>query len=176
MSRGAEAHVRTDSERSVDARDFLLDEAHHAIDAQMRFLSSQDVRVVATFTISLLLVSATGIVGDIRLSGGLVSVLTLSALAVSVVVWLCCWASYYTRKVAFSVEIDILARSYRDASTDEMQDASLEALVAGFEQNSETIPSQRKWLQYAIVGLGIQLALLAATTIAGAPTGAALGS
>lgn len=155
---------------STEARSYLLDEARNAVQEQLRFLASQDVRVVATFTISLLLVSATGIVGDIRLSADIVSLLTLIALALSVVVWICCWAAYFTRTVAFSVDVTILTRSYRGAEADELRAASLEALVEAFALNEQTIDAQGRWLRYAIVGLGVQLMLLVATIVAGAPT------
>ena len=131
-------------------------------------MDSQDVRIATVFTVSVLIVSATGVIGNVAFAAEAVAVLTLITFAASVVQWGLCWWAYRSSTIDTGVNVKRMALDYSGSSRQQLQDAALETLVDSFSDNQGVISQRSYWLRNAILMLGVQLALLVATVIAGA--------
>ena len=153
---------------SEDARTYLLAEARRRVQEQLTFIDSQDVRTRTAFTISVLLVAAVGIIGDVSIDTRPLALLTVIAFVASVVTWGLSWLAYRAVDAGSGVNVSTLARDYGGASGREMEDATLVALVGDFEQNQVVIEEKGRWLRVALSTLAVQLLLLVATVIVSA--------
>ena len=70
---------------SEDALQYLLAEARQRVQEQLTFMDSQDVRTRTAFSISVLLVAAVGIIGDVSIDTRPLALLTVVAFCSSVV-------------------------------------------------------------------------------------------
>ena len=70
---------------SEDALQYLLGEARQRVQEQLMFMDSQDVRTRTAFSISVLLVAAVGIIGDVSIDTRPLALLTVVAFSSSVV-------------------------------------------------------------------------------------------
>jgi len=131
-------------------------------------MDSQDAVVRTTFTISVLLASAAGLTGDISFGTSPLEVLTIIALAASLITWICSWAGIRLRDVGTGIEISVLARNAPSATHTELQDYALEALILQFELNRSVTAAKAVWSRRALYGLVLQLLLLVATVITSA--------
>ena len=86
----------------------------------------------------------------------------------SLVAWLFLGLAYWTRDMGVGLDLEIVKRHYTLASSQELKDATLESLVAGFILNQQTIGSKTRWLQKSFFAVATQLLLLFAAVIAGA--------
>lgn len=150
----------------AEARDYLLTEARLRVPEQLNQISAQITRAAAIAMLSLLLVSASGIIGDFRLALTARGVLTALALAASLVTMIFSWLAYRGRTVSTGVNVTTLARSYKGATARELSDAALETLTLTFERNSREIEIRARWLSLAIYASGVQGALLFAAIVA----------
>ena len=114
---------------SEDALQYLLAEARQRVKEQLLFMDSQDVRTRTAFSISVLLVAAVGIIGDVSINASPLALLTVVAFGSSVVTWVCSWVAYRAVDVGSGVNVATLARAFGGASRREMEDAT--AGVAG---------------------------------------------
>ena len=131
-------------------------------------MDSQDVRARTGFSISVLLVAAVGIIGDVSIDASPLALLTVVAFSSSVVTWVLSWLAYRAVDVGSGVNVSTLARDFGGASRREMEDATLMTLVRGFEQNQAVIETKGRWLRVALYALALQLSLLVATVIVSA--------
>ena len=153
---------------SEDALQYLLAEARQRVQEQLMFMDSQDVRTRTAFSISVLLVAAVGIIGDVSIDTRPLALLTVVAFSSSVVTWVCSWVAYRSVDVGSGVNVATLARAFGGASRREMEDATLLALVEDFERNQAVIDEKGRWLRVALYALAVQLSLLVATVIVSA--------
>lgn len=153
---------------SEDALQYLLAEARQRVKEQLLFMDSQDVRTRTAFSISVLLVAAVGIIGDVSINASPLALLTVVAFGSSVVTWVCSWVAYRAVDVGSGVNVATLARAFGGASRREMEDATLASLVEDFERNQAVIEQKGRWLQVALYALALQLSLLVATVIVSA--------
>ena len=153
---------------SEDALQYLLGEARQRVQEQLMFMDSQDVRTRTAFSISVLLVAAVGIIGDVSIDTRPLALLTVVAFSSSVVTWVCSWVAYRSVDVGSGVNVATLARAFGGASRREMEDATLLALVEDFERNQAVIDEKGRWLRVALYALAVQLSLLVATVIVSA--------
>ncbi|MYA02849.1 MAG: hypothetical protein F4038_12795 [Chloroflexi bacterium] len=151
-----------------EARSYLLTEARQRVQEQIKFMDSQDVRIATVFTVSVLIVSATGIIGEVAFAVETVAIFTLIAFAASVIEWGLCWWAYRSNTIDTGVNVVRMAFDYAGSSRQQLQDAALETLVDGFSDNQRVINERSRWLRSSILMLGVQLALLVATIVAGA--------
>ena len=151
-----------------DALQYLLAEARQRVQEQLTFMDSQDVRTRTAFSISVLLVAAVGIIGDVSIDTRPLALLTVVAFSSSVVTWVCSWVAYRSVDVGSGVNVATLARAFGGASRREMEDATLLALVEDFERNQAVIDEKGRWLRVALYALAVQLSLLVATVIVSA--------
>ena len=84
------------------------------------FMDSQDVRTRTAFSISVLLVAAVGIIGDVSIDARPLALLTVVAFGSSVVTWVCSWVAYRSVDVGSGVNVATLARAFGGASRREM--------------------------------------------------------
>ena len=66
------------------------------------------------------------------------------------------------------LDLEIIQRFYRHASRQELRDAALESLVAGFSINRQAIDWKTQWLQKSFFAVATQLLLLFAAIVAAA--------
>lgn len=151
-----------------EARAFLLEEARQRIQAQVAHLRAQDVKIAALFTASAGLFALSGLLGGLRVEATPETVLTFMGFLASLVAWLFLGLAYWTRDMGVGLDLEIVKRHYTLASSQELKDATLESLVAGFILNQQTIGSKTRWLQKSFFAVATQLLLLFAAVIAGA--------
>lgn len=79
------AHDWPDRDFSPEARDYLVVEVRQRIQEQLARISAQDIKTATIFTISVLLISASGLIGDTRLfaslSGSLLGLALVASLS-----------------------------------------------------------------------------------------------
>ena len=90
---------------SEDALQYLLAEARQRVQEQLMFMDSQDVRTRTAFSISVLLVAAVGIIGDVSIDTRPLALLTVVAFSSSVVTWVCSWVAYRSVDVGSGVNV-----------------------------------------------------------------------
>jgi len=152
----------------AEAREYLLEEAHQRVQAQLAHLRAQDVKIAALFTASAGLFALSGLLGGLRLEATPEAVLTFMGFFASLVAWLFLGLAYWTRDIGVGLDLDIVKKHYAGATSQELKDATLESLVAGFILNQQTIESKTRWLQKSFFGVATQLLLLFAVVVAGA--------
>ena len=160
-------------ERDFDpsARDYLLDEARQRVQEQLAQITAQDVKCAAIITISVLLVSASGLIGEPTINLTVAGVLTPITFGAALITWILGWLAYQSRPVGAGVNVSLLRTHYRRASAGALRGAALEALVLDFEQNQVVLTAKEQWLRYAVRVAGVQGALLLAVLIARAVEG-----
>ncbi len=151
-----------------DARAYLLEEGRQRVQAQLAHLRAQDVKVAALFTASAGLFALSGLFGDLRVEATPEAVLTFMGFFASLVAWSFLGLAYWTRDMGVGLDLEIVRRYYGRASRQELQDAALEALVAGFILNQQTIRAKTQWLQKSFFAVATQLLLLFAAIVAAA--------
>lgn len=150
---------------SPESRDYLLTEARKRVQEQLAYVSTQDVKTATVFALSVVLLSASGLVGDLRISFAIAGVLAALEFAFTLLAWTFAWLAYREGKVGSGVNVAIFRRHYRGASTRELKDASLESLTLDFEQNLAVIAAKARWLSLAVYSLGAQALTLIALII-----------
>ena len=150
---------------SAEARDYLLAEVRKRVQEQLAHISTQDVKTAAIFTLSIVLLSASGLIGDFELDFTATGVLTALEFACALVTWSFAWLAYRTRRVATGVNVSIFRDRYAGAAERELRDAALEALTLDFETNQAVIDAKARWLRYAVYLLGAQVGLLFAAIV-----------
>ena len=153
---------------SEDALQYLLAEARQRVQEQLMFMDSQDVRTRTAFSISVLLVAAVGIIGDVSIDTRPLALLTVVAFSSSVVTWVLSWLAYRAVDVGTGINVARLVQEYSGRSRRDMEDATLMALVRDFEDNRVVIAGKGRWLRAALYALALQLLLLVATVIVSA--------
>ena len=147
---------------SSESRDYLLTEARKRVQEQLAYISTQDVKTATVFALSVVLLSASGLVGDLRISFTIAGILAALEFAFTLLTWIFAWLAYREGKVGSGVNIAIFRLHYRGASVRDLKDASLESLTLDFEQNLAVIAAKARWLSFAVHSLGAQaLALIA---------------
>ena len=150
---------------SPEARDYLLTEVRQRIQEQLARISMQDIKTATIFTVSVLLISASGLIGDIRLFASVSGSLVGLALAASLLTWVFAWLAYRAREIATGVDVPTLARHYAGSSANDIKDTVLATLTIGFEKNAAVIHTKERWLRYAVNAAGCQVLLLFAVII-----------
>ena len=149
-----------------DARDYLLTEVRKRVQEQLAYISAQDVKTATIFTLSVVLLSASGLIGDFEIAFTAAGVLTALEFACALLTWSFAWLAYRESRVGSGVNISVFPRHYRNASEREMKDAALEALTLDFEQNLAIIEAKARWLSLAVYSLGGQALILVAVIVA----------
>lgn len=150
---------------SAEARDYLLVEVRKRVQEQLAYISTQDVKTAAIFTLSIVLLSASGLISDFELDFTATGVLTALEFAGALVTWSFAWLAYRESRVGSGVNIAVFPRHYRNASARELQDAALESLTVDFEQNRAIIAAKAGWLSLAVHSLGAQALILVAVIV-----------
>ena len=166
VSEGAVDARWSPADLSDEARSYLLAEARLRVQEQLSFMDSQDVRTRTAFIISVLLVSAVGIIGDVRIDAHPLAILTMIAFVTSVITWIFSWLAFRAVIVETGINVAALAQDYADASRRDLEDAVLGALISDFQDNRAVIANKGRWLRSALYALGLQLLLLVATVFA----------
>ncbi len=154
---------------SPAARGYLLKEVRQRVQEQLAYISAQDVKTATIFTLSVVLLSASGLFGDFRLALNVSGVLTALEFVFALFVWLFAWLAYRESRVGSGVNVGVFPRHYPGASAQALKDVALEALTLDFEQNRAVIAAKARWLSLAVYALGAQaltlVALIAARAI-----------
>ena len=159
------AHDWPDRDFSPEARDYLVVEVRQRIQEQLARISAQDIKTATIFTISVLLISASGLIGDTRLFASLSGSLLGLALVASLSTWVFAWLSYRAREIVTGEDVPTLAAHYPNSSVDELKSVVLATLTLGFEKNAAVIRAKEKWLRYAVNSVGCQVLLLFAVLV-----------
>ena len=123
-----------------EEREYLYEESRQRLQEVIEFANQQEAKALALVRISLVIIAASGIFGDLRIESasplewGPVSIVSALALLASVVVggiafWLLHPQAWWT-----GADVHWLAR-WAGASKRELKDIVLETLVTGFHQN-----------------------------------------
>ena len=148
-----------------DARDYLLTEVRKRVQEQLAYISAQDVKTATIFTLSVVLLSASGLIGDFEIAFTAAGVLTALEFACALLTWSFAWLAYRTRRVATGVNVSVFRDHYAGASERELRDAALEALALDFDLNRTVVDAKGKWLRYTVYSLGAQAILLFAVIV-----------
>lgn len=111
---------------------------------QLAYLSTQDVKTATVFALSVVLLSASGLVGDLRISFTIAGILAALEFAFTLLAWIFAWLAYREGKVGSGVNIAIFRLYYRGASVRDLKDASIESLTLDFEQNLAVIAAKAR--------------------------------
>ncbi len=151
---------------SAPARRYLLSEARQRVQEQLTALAAQDLKCGAVITVSVLLVSASGLIGEARIGPSASGILTPMTFAASLVTWVFAWLAYRTRRVGAGVDIATLRITFRHESEQALRDAALETLVLDFGQNEVVLNQKARLLRCAVYAAGVQSLLLLAVLVA----------
>ena len=148
-----------------EAREYLLIESRLRLQEQLSHLGAQDVKSVAIFTASVLVVSAAGLLGDLRFDFSVLGILSPVALASTVVTWFFVWKAYKARDIGTGVNVAKLAKDYVGSAAQELRDVALETLVAEFSMNELAIEEKGRWLTMAVYAVALQVCVALAVVI-----------
>ena len=141
-----------------DARDFLYEESRQRLLETIDVANRQEARALDLARISLAIIAASGIFGELAVEvaspfeWSVIAWASALAIASSAVVGLLAFWILHPRSWATGTNVTWLAR-WSGASTRELKDAALEGLVEGFRDNS-SINRERggrlTWLLWAV--------------------------
>lgn len=130
-----------------EERDYLYEESRRRLIETIEFGDQQEAKALALVRISLILIAASGIFGDLRVDGGWSWLTVASILAIAssvavggIAVWLLHPQDWDT-----GANVGWLAR-WSGASKRHLKDESLKGLVEGFGANDEIIAKRGKRL------------------------------
>ena len=142
-----------------EERDYLHDESRRRLRETIEFGDQQEAKALALVRISLILIAASGIFGDLRVEAAppaewdWLTVASLLAILSSVAVGAIAVLLLYPRGWDTGADVEWLA-AWSGARARDLKDEALKGFVAGFVRNSE-IARQRGerlvWLLWAVV-------------------------
>lgn len=161
-----------------EERDYLHDESRRRLRETIEFGDQQEAKALALVRISLILIAASGIFGDLRVEAAppaewdwltVASLLAiLSSVAVgAIAVWL-----LHPRAWDLGSDVRWLAQ-WSGASTREMKTEVLRGLVEGFDRNNETVVRRGERLVWMLWAVAIQTLCIVLVQVAAAIEGAA---
>ena len=164
-----------------DARDFLYEESRQRLRETIEFGNQQEAKVFALLQISLVIIAASGIFGDLHVE--LASPAEWNWVVWASILALACWVG--VAGLAFTLlnpqswetgtNVGWLAR-WSGAGRRDMADAALETLVEGFQANSEINRKRGERLVWLVGALAAQTFFVVLVQVAAAVDTAAAAS
>ncbi len=156
-----------------DARDFLYEESRQRLLETIEFGNQQEAKALALLHVSLIIIAASGIFGDLQvvapspLEWGLITLVSVLAILSSVVVsGLALWI-LHPHAWRTGADVEWLAQ-WSGASTRELKDATLDALVDGFIANGEIARKRGNRLVWLLRVVAIQTLFVVLVQVAAA--------
>ncbi len=139
-----------------DEREYLYEESRQRIRETIEFGNQQEAKALALVRISLVIIAASGIFGDLRIvDWGPLSIVSALAILASMAVggiafWLLHPQGWWTGS-----DVHWLAR-WEGATRQEMKDSVLETLVNGFQHNLAIIQERGNRLMWMLWAVAFQ--------------------
>ena len=156
-----------------EARDYLYEESRQRLVESIEFGNQQEAKALALFRISLIIIAASGIFGDLRIeiasplewgfvTGASVLALLSSAAVGGLAFWILRPRAWHT-----GADVEWLAR-WSGASARDLKDETLETLVEGFVANSEVARRRGERLVWLLWAVAIQTVCVVLVQVAAA--------
>ena len=151
---------------------FLYDEGRSRLNEMLAFADQQEAKALAIARLSLIIIAASGIFGDLALTAGYL-VLSFSLLAVAATLGVAAIAIlivFYPAEWETGLNVESFTTWARAGATVErMREYALSVFVAGYKKNYRVLQRGR-WLKVAIVLLVLQVGFVVAVEIAALAT------
>lgn len=163
-----------------EALDYLYDESRQRLSEILDFGNQQEAKAFALLRISLIIIAASGIFGDLRietsspLEWGLVAGASVLALLSSVWVGYLAFRILHPRAWHTGADIEWLAR-WSGANARDLKDATLETLQEGFVANTEVTKKRGDRLVWLLRAVAIQTVSVVFVQVAAAAESMAEG-
>ena len=144
-----------------EARDFLFEEGRRRLWETIESRDQQEAKALALIRISLVIIAASGIFGDLRLEAALppewdlVTWFSVFAILSSIAVGGLSFSLLHPQEWETGTNVGWLAR-WSGASKDMMKDAALETLVEGFERNIRITQRRGECLVWLLRAVAVQ--------------------
>ena len=154
-----------------EARDYLYEESRQRLVESIEFGNQQEAKALALFRISLIIIAASGIFGDLRieiaspLEWGFVTGASVLALLFSALVGGLTFRILHPRAWHTGADIEWLAR-WSGASARDLKDATLDALMEGFVANNEVTRERGDLLVWLLWAVAIQTVCVVSVQVA----------
>ena len=150
-----------------DARDYLYEEASTRLREVVEFGNQQLDKGLALLRLSLLVIAAGGIFGDLHLSPSLLDVLSATAIASALAVGALGLLLLYPREWETGANVEWLAR-WQGAGARAMKDSVLETTVAGFATNRRITELRGRILVLLVPAVTVQTVLVVSVQVVSA--------
>jgi hypothetical protein len=156
-----------------DAREFLFQESRQRLSETIAFGDQQEAKALALIRISLVIISASGIFGDLQvqiespLDWNLISWASVLAIGSSLLVGGLTFWILHPQSWETGANVGWLAR-WAGANRREMTDAALETLVEGFQRNSKIIQQRGERLVWLLRAVAVQTFFVVLVQVAAA--------
>ena len=158
-----------------EARDYLYEESRQRLVESIEFGNQQEAKALALFRISLIIIAASGIFGDLLvdlvsaspLGWSLLTQASVLALLSSVAVGGLAFWILHPQAWHAGADVEWLAR-WSGASARDLRDATLEALLEGFVANSEVARRRGERLVWLLWAVAIQTVCVVLVQVAAA--------
>ena len=154
-----------------DARDFLFQESRQRLRETIEFGDQQEAKALALVRISLVIIAASGIFGDLQvqiespLDWNLITWASVLAIFFSLAVGGLTFWILHPQSWETGTNVGWLAR-WSGANSREMTDAALETLVEGFERNSEIVYQRGERLVWLLRAVTVQTLFIVLVQVA----------
>ena len=139
-----------------DEREYLYEESRQRIRETIEFGNQQEAKALALVRISLVIIAASGIFGDLRIvDWGPLSIVSALAILASMAVGGIAFWLLHPRTWSTGTDVQWLAL-WEGASKQEMKDAVLETFVEGFHQNRVIIEKRGDCLAWLLRAVAFQ--------------------
>ena len=161
-----------------EARDYLYEESRQRLVESIEFGNQQEAKALALFHISLIIIAASGIFGDLQLEAwspsnwGLITCASLAAILSWAVVGVLAFWILHPQAWHTGADVEWLAR-WSGASTRELKDATLDSLVDGFGANSKITKGRGERLVWLLRAVALQTVFVVLVQVVAAPNGPA---
>ena len=154
-----------------EARDYLYEESRQRLVESIEFGNQQEAKALALFRISLIIIAASGIFGDLRIeiasplewgfvTGASVLALLSSAAVGGLAFWILRPRAWHT-----GADVEWLAR-WSGTSARDLKDETLETLVEGFVANNEVTRERGDLLVWLLWAVAIQTLCVVSVQVA----------
>ena len=158
-----------------EARDFLYEESRQRLRETIEFGDQQEGKALALVRISLIIIAASGIFGDLQvdlvspspLAWSLITQASVLAILSSAAVGALAFWLLHPQNWETGTNVEWLAR-WSGASTRQLKDAGLRTLVRGFGTNSEVIRKRGDRLVWLLWAVAIQTLFVVLVQVAAA--------
>lgn len=159
-----------------EARDFLYEESRQRLQETIAFGDQQEAKALALVRISLVIIAASGIFGDLQVEWAspvaweLITWASVFAIASSVAVGGLAFWLLHPQGWETGTNVEWLAR-WSGASKSEMRDAGLQTLVDGFVRNTEVALRRGERLVWLLRAVAVQTFFVVLVQVAAAVDG-----